>query len=98
MKTKRVRGNYVLIEPDVKEEVTVSGITLAKKPEQGDLSVGTIKSVGTGKRVENDPQGSYIALDLSVGDRVLFQYGYKVQIDDTFLLLVDETDVKIVLE
>lgn len=105
MKSKKLRGEYVLIEPDTQEEVTSSGITLAKKPDQGDFSTGVIKEVGTGKRVDglegyDRPSGqpTFNPIDLSVGDKVLFRYGLKVKINDTFLVLVNEADIILILE
>lgn len=95
MKAKKLRGEFVLIEPDLQEEVTASGIALAKKPEQGDFSVGTVKMVGTGRYVDGT---GFVPVDLVVGDKVLFQYGFKIKVEDTFLLLVNESDVKLVLE
>jgi co-chaperonin GroES (HSP10) len=94
MNAKKLRGEYVLIEPQ-EEEKTASGITLAKQPGQGDFSVGIVKIVGTGKSA---PMSEYVPIDLSVGDKVLFQYGEKVKIGETFLLLVNEADIKIILE
>lgn len=94
MDAKKLRGEFVLIEPDIKDETTASGITLAKKLEQGDFSTGTVKMVGTGKVVEGV---GLVPVDLAVGDRVMFQYGMKIKVGDIFLVLVNESDVKIVL-
>ena len=95
MQIKKLRGECVLIEPEVNETVTENGITVVKKSEIGDYTLGTIRYVGNGKRLDN---GSYLELDLAVGDRVLFQYGAKVKVQDKFLLLVVESDIKSIIE
>lgn len=95
MKTKKLRGEYVLIEPEMVEEITASGLKITKKPEQGDFTVGTIRVVGTGKRIEG---AGYDELDISVGDKVLFRYGLKVKLNEQFLVLVNESDVVLILE
>lgn len=95
MKSKKLRGEYVLIEPEAKEEITESGIKLAKTPEQGDFTLGTIRVVGTGKKVEG---AGYDEMDLAVGDKVMFRYGLKININDQFLVLVNESDVVLIVE
>lgn len=95
MNTKKLRGEYVLIEPDLKDEVTTSGIKLAKNTEQGDFFTGVVKEVGTGKFVDG---AGHVDIDLAVGDKVLFRYGLKLKINDTYLLLVNESDVVLILE
>ena len=95
MKIKKLRGDCVLIEPELKEEVTSNGITIVKDPDMGDYTLGIVRFVGTGKRLDN---GSYQELDIAVGDKVLFQYGAKVKVEDKFLLLVIESDVKSIVE
>lgn len=95
MKIKKLRGDTVLIEPELKEEVTAGGITVVKDPDMGDYTLGTVRFVGTGKRI---PGAGYEELDIAVGDKVLFQYGQKVKVEDKFLLLVIESDVKSIVE
>jgi chaperonin GroES len=94
MNAKKIRGEYVLIEPDIKDEVTASGIVVTKKKEPDDFFTGTIKMVGTGKKDKD----VFYALDLSVGEKVLFRYGAKVEIGDGNSVLVNESDVIIILE
>lgn len=95
MDIKKLRGEYVLIEPDIKDDVTASGIVLAKTPEQGDFSTGVVKFVGTGHMTE---QWGRIGLDLEVGNKVMFRYGQKVKIGDSYLIMVNESDVLVILE
>lgn len=78
------------------EEKTASGIVLpgaaAEKPDQGEVI-----AVGTGKILEN---GSVRALEVKVGDRVLFgKYsGQTVKVDGAELLVMREEDLMGVLE
>jgi chaperonin GroES len=73
------------------ERKTASGIVIpenaAEKPDQGE-----IMAVGPGKRDDN---GKLIAMDLKVGDRVLFgKYsGQAVKVEGEELLVMREEDV-----
>ena len=77
------------------ETKTASGIVIpdaaAEKPDQGE-----ILTVGPGKR---DDQGKAIALDVKVGDRVLFgKYaGQSVKVDGQELLVMREEDIMAVV-
>ncbi|AJE97253.1 MULTISPECIES: co-chaperone GroES [Pandoraea] len=77
------------------ETKTASGIVIpdaaAEKPDQGE-----ILAVGPGKR---DDQGKLIALDVKVGDRVLFgKYaGQAVKVDGQELLVMREEDIMAVV-
>lgn len=78
------------------ERTTASGIVLpdtaGEKPDQGE-----IMAVGPGKRDDN---GKQIALDVKVGDRVLFgKYaGQTVKVDGQELLVMREEDLMGVVE
>ncbi|WKZ40708.1 MAG: co-chaperone GroES [Anaerolineales bacterium] len=84
-------GGRVLVEPIEQEEVTASGIVLPEtakeKPQQG-----KILAAGPGDR--ND-KGERIALDVKVGDTVLFaKYsGTEVKMDGKKLLILRESDI-----
>ena len=86
----------VIVKRLEEERKTASGIVIpdaaAEKPDQG-----TILSVGPGKR---DEHGKPIALDVKVGDRVLFgKYaGQTVKIDGEELLVMREEDLMGVVE
>ena len=75
---------------------TASGIVIpdsaAEKPDQGE-----IVAVGPGKR---DDKGALIALNVKVGDRVLFgKYsGQTVKVDGDELLVMKEDDLFAVVE
>jgi chaperonin GroES len=84
-------GSRVLIEPIEQEEVTASGIVLPEtakeKPQQG-----KVLAAGPGDRNED---GDRIAMDIKVGDTVLFaKYsGTEVKMDGKKLLILRESDV-----
>jgi chaperonin GroES len=73
------------------EEKTRGGIiipdTAKEKPQEGE-----ILSIGTGTR---DDSGKLIALDVKVGDKVLFGKwsGTEVKIDGADLLIMKESDI-----
>jgi chaperonin GroES len=84
-------GGRVLVEPVEQEEVTAGGIVLPEtakeKPQQG-----KVLAAGPGDR--ND-KGERIALDVKVGDTVLFaKYsGTEVKMDGKKLLILRESDL-----
>jgi chaperonin GroES len=84
-------GSRVVVEPIEQEEVTAGGIVLPEtakeKPQQG-----TVLAVGPGDR---DEDGDYIAMDVKVGDTVLFaKYGgTEMKLDGKKLLILRESDL-----
>ena len=86
----------VIVKRLEEERKTASGIVIpdaaAEKPDQGQ-----ILAVGPGKRDEN---GKHVALDVKVGDRVLFgKYaGQSVKVDGEELLVMREEDIMGVVE
>ncbi len=86
----------VIVKRLEQETKTASGIVIpdaaAEKPDQGE-----VLAVGNGKR--ND-RGDLIALNVKVGDRVLFgKYsGQTVKVDGTELLVMREEDLFAVVE
>ena len=85
----------VIVKRLDQETKTASGIVIpeaaAEKPDQGE-----ILAVGPGKR---DDKGSQIALDVKVGDSVLFgKYaGQSVKVDGQELLVMREEDIMAVV-
>ncbi len=81
----------IVIKPVVQEEVLASGIlipdTAKEKPQQGHVI-----AAGPGRVDDN---GKRIALDVKVGDRVLYaKYtGQEVKIDREELIVISEKDV-----
>lgn len=86
----------VIVKRLEEERKTASGIVIpdsaAEKPDQGEVI-----AVGPGKRDDN---GKAIALDVKVGDRVLFgKYaGQAVKVDGDEVLVLREDDILGVLE
>ena len=84
-------GSRVVIEPIEQEEITAGGIVLPEtakeKPQQG-----MVLSVGPGDR---DESGKRIAMDVVVGDKVLFaKYsGTEIKMDGKKLLILRESDL-----
>ena len=78
------------------EEKTASGIVLpgsaAEKPDMGE-----VLAVGSGKLLKN---GERLALDIKVGDKVLFgKYsGQTVKVDGEELMVMREEDIMGILE
>jgi len=89
--TLKPLGNRVVIEPLEQDEVTAGGIVLPEtakeKPQKG-----TILAVGPGDR---DDDGKRIALDVKVGDVVLYaKYsGTEIKVDGKKLLILRESDI-----
>jgi len=86
----------VIIKRLDQESKTASGIIIpdaaAEKPDQGE-----VLAVGPGKR---DESGTLNALDVKVGDRVLFgKYaGQTVKVDNEELIVMREDDIMAVVQ
>jgi chaperonin GroES len=89
-------GDRVVVEPIEQEEVTAGGIVLPdtakEKPQQG-----TILAAGPGSR---DDEGKRIAMDVKVGDKVLYaKYaGTELKLDGKKLLILRESDILGIVE
>jgi len=92
----RPLNDRVVVEPVEQETTTASGLVLPEtakeKPQQG-----KVLAVGPGAR---DEDGDRMALDVEVGDIVLFaKYaGTEIKIDGNKVLIMKETDILGVLE
>ena len=91
-KTKLVPlADRLVIKPVVQEEVLASGIvipdTAKEKPQQGEVI-----AAGPGRL---DDDGKRIAMDVKVGDRVLYaKYaGQEIKIDQEEYIVLSEKDV-----
>jgi chaperonin GroES len=84
-------ADRVLVKPIEKEEMTKSGIylpdTAKEKPQEGEVI-----AVGPGKMSED---GKRIALDIKVGDTVIYaKYGgTEIKVDDEDLIILRESDI-----
>ena len=87
----------IVVEPNEAEQTTASGLvipdTAKEKPQQG-----KVLAVGPGKRAENT--GELIALDISVGQTVLYSKygGTEVTVDGEDLLILSSRDVLAIVE
>ena len=89
-------GGRVIVEPIEQEEISAGGIilpeTAKEKPQEG-----KIMAAGPGDR---DEAGNRIALEVKVGDRVLYaKYsGTEVKVDGKKLLILRESDILAIVE
>ena len=89
-------GDRIVVEPLEQEEMTVSGIilpeTAKEKPQKG-----SVLATGPGAR---DEQGRRIAMDVQVGNVILFaKYaGSEIKLDGKKLLIFKEGDVLAIVE
>ena len=89
-------ADRIIIEPMEAEEVTASGIilpeTAKEKPQRG-----KVLAAGPGKR---DEDGKRIAMDVKVGDVVLYaKYGgTEVKVEDNKYLILRESDVLAIVD
>jgi len=92
----RPLGDRMVVKPTEQEEVTSSGIylpeTAKEKPQQG-----SVVSVGPGAR---DEDGDRIAMDVKVGDIVMYaKYsGTTIKLGGTEYLILKESDVLAIVE
>jgi chaperonin GroES len=84
-------GDRLIVEALEEEETTVSGIVLPdtakEKPQRG-----RVRAVGPGGR---DEDGNYIAIDLEVGDEIIYSKygGTEVKVGTEEYLILRESDV-----
>jgi chaperonin GroES len=88
----RPLADRVVVKPLEREETTKSGIVLPdtakEKPQEG-----LIEAVGNGKY--NEQTGQRVALDVAIGDRVIYaKYsGSEIKIDEQDYLILSERDI-----
>jgi chaperonin GroES len=84
-------GDRVVIRPTEREKMTKGGIVLPdtakEKPQEGE-----VVAVGPGKLSE---EGNRIAMEVKVGDRVIYaRYaGTEIKVDDEELIIARESDI-----
>jgi chaperonin GroES len=89
-------ADRIVVEPIEQEEVTAGGIilpeTAKEKPQQG-----TVIAAGPGR---TDEDGKRVAMEIKVGDRVLYaKYsGTEIKLDGKKVLILRESDVLAVVE
>ena len=88
----KIIGDRVLVEVEKKEEKTSSGLLLPKAQEIGDILTGKVCAVGM--PMEGD---KYTWNEVKVGDRIMFQYGTGVILEGKSYLLVNGSDILVIL-
>jgi chaperonin GroES len=89
-------GDRLVVKPTAREEMTKSGIVLPdtakERPQEG-----TVVAAGPGRTLDD---GSREAMDVSVGQKILFQKyaGTEFKLDDEELLILSQKDVLAVIE
>lgn len=89
-------ADRLVVEPKEREETLPSGLVLPEtakeKPQEG-----TVLAAGPGRR---DDDGNRVAMDVAVGDVVLYaKYGgTEVKIDGKKLLILKESDILAIVE
>ena len=84
-------ADRLVVKPIEREEVTKGGIflpdTAKEKPQEGE-----VLAVGPGRLTDD---GKRIAMDVKVGDRVIYtKYGgTEIKIDDEELIILRESDI-----
>jgi chaperonin GroES len=91
-------GDRVLVREFTPEEMgtrSPSGIIIPTGSKEEKSDRGVIISVGAGKRNE---KGERVPLDVKEGDKILFQWGEKVEVGGKEYYLVREDNILAVLE
>ncbi|MBN1190872.1 MAG: co-chaperone GroES [Dehalococcoidales bacterium] len=84
-------GDRLVVKPIEKEEKTKGGIilpdTAKEKPQEGE-----VVAVGPGRMTDD---GKRIAMDLKVGDHVIYSKygGSEIKIDDVEMIILRESDI-----
>ena len=92
----RPLADRLVVEPPERDDMTASGIyvpeTAKEKPQEG-----KVVAAGQGRK---DEDGKLIAMEVKVGDRVLYaKYGgTEVKLEDKKYLILKESDILAILE
>lgn len=95
IKNIKLLGDKVLIKADNEERKTNSGVIIAKKEEQGDFSTGIVVAIGNGKKT--DYGETVTPPNVEIGDKVIFQYGQKIYVEDEQYSLVCGPDIIMII-
>lgn len=89
-------GDRLIVEPIEQEEMTASGIVLPETAKEKPMQ-GKVLAAGPGARKED---GSRVAMDVTVGDTVLYaKYaGTEIKLGDDKYLILKETDVLAIVQ
>jgi chaperonin GroES len=84
-------SDRLVVKPIQKEEMTKGGIfipdTVKEKPQEGE-----VVAVGPGRMTDD---GKRIAMDLKVGDRIIYSKygGSEIKIEDVEMIILRESDI-----
>ncbi len=84
-------ADRIVVKPIPKEEFTKGGIlipdTVKEKPQEGEVI-----AVGPGRMTD---EGKRIAIDLEVGDRVIYSKygGFEIKVDGIEMMILRESDI-----
>jgi chaperonin GroES len=84
-------ADRLVVKPTQKEEMTKGGIylpdTAKEKPQEGE-----VVAVGPGRMTD---EGKRIAMDVKVGDRVIYSKygGSEIKVDDVDMIILRESDI-----
>ncbi|MDD3156060.1 MAG: co-chaperone GroES [Candidatus Pacebacteria bacterium] len=95
---KKVLNDNILLEVEIKEQQTNSGIIIPDSASDKQIQTGRIAFVGEGRL--ND-KGERSLMSVKTGDLVLFEKGYnsqEVKIDEKTYLKISESDIIAILE
>lgn len=91
-------GDKVLIKPfdgAGTEKKSAAGIIIPSTVEEDKTDRGTVVAVGPGRVNE---KGDTVAMKVKAGDKVLFQWGDKVKVDDEEYYIVSESSILAVIK
>jgi len=89
-------SDRVIVEPIEQEDMTISGIVLPDSAKEKPMQ-GKVLAIGPGMRQED---GSRIAMDVSLGDTVLYaKYGgTEVKLENKKYLILKEIDILAIVQ
>jgi len=89
-------GDRVAVEVSAKEEKTAGGVIIPDSAKEKPME-GKVVAIGLGAR---DESGKRIALDVKVGDKVLFGKwaGTEVKVNNKEILIMKESDIMGVID
>ena len=96
-KSVRLRpiGDYVVIKPDVEDDVSKGGIYIPEVAQEESYT-GTVVAVGSGVLTQ---RGDRVPSELKEGDRIRFSgYGHEIELDEEKFLVIREFDCIAIME
>jgi chaperonin GroES len=91
-------GDRVLIDPVSKEDSNIksnSGIIIPETIDQKQTNKGKVIAIGDGKY---DNNGNFIPMNLKKGDKVMFQWGDKIEVDEKEYFIVSEENILAIIK